>query len=85
MIERLWDKRIERLRAGMGDDIDARLCVEAIRSVASDPEAAHCREDELHRAVLEGIASGRYVGCGPAVLARIAFSTVEIDFPRWCA
>jgi len=57
--------------------------LEHIQAVASDDEAAHSKEDELHQAVLDAIANGE---CElPSVAARIALETLKIKFCRWCA
>jgi hypothetical protein len=57
--------------------------VDAIRTISGDNEAAHTREDDLHKAVLKAIAEGNCddaAGCAAAVL-----KTLDIDFARWCA
>lgn len=63
--------------------------VEAIRSAADDPEAAHAMEDDLRRDVLRDIvAQGRRhdpEASSPYALAEAALLTEDEDFPRWCA
>ena len=57
--------------------------VEQIRRFASDDEAAHSEEDELHQQVLALIADG---GCpNPQRWAELVLKTREMDFARWCA
>lgn len=58
-----------------------RSKVEQIKMEKDDAEAAHCLEDELHQAVLRGIARG--VCDDPVACAAYALDTREIDFPRW--
>jgi hypothetical protein len=62
---------------------DVRADVEAVRRMAGDDEIAHSEEDHLHLSVLEAIADG--TATDPAECARIALSTREILFARWCA
>ena len=57
--------------------------LEEIRAVASDDEQAHSLEDELHRAVLGAIADGSCVD--PVACARLALTSKNIEFERWCA
>jgi hypothetical protein len=57
--------------------------VEQIKSVAGDDEVAHGKEDALHQEVLRAIAEG--VAENPAECARIALTTSDINFARWCA
>ena len=57
--------------------------LKAIRLAAPDPEHAHDLEDKMRGAILEAISRGR---CDdPEECARIALTSDEIDFPRWCA
>lgn len=60
------------------------LRVNRIRDMAGDHEAAHSEEDALHRDVLAAIASGA-AKPWPQECARIALTTAEIEFARWCA
>jgi hypothetical protein len=48
-----------------------------------DDEVAHSYEDDLHRAVLRAIATGR--ATDPVAVAEAALRTVGVDFARWCA
>ncbi|MFE3169316.1 hypothetical protein [Streptomyces sp. NPDC059224] len=59
----------------------ARLLAE-IHAVRDDPEAAHGRTDDLHRAVLATIAAG---APDAELLAAAALRTETLDFARWCA
>ncbi len=66
----------------------ARRVVETIRFIADDDECAHALEDRLRERVLVCVAEG----CADAEdteedaeLARIALSTRDIEFSRWCA
>ena len=56
--------------------------IEEIRNVAHDDEVAHGSEDSLHRDVLQAIADG---ADNAATLARLALTTSDIEFCRWCA
>jgi len=60
-----------------------RRNVELVRDMAGDDEAAHCQEDGLHHAVLLAISRG--TATDPAECARLALTTNEIKFSRWCA
>jgi hypothetical protein len=57
--------------------------VDTIREMQRDPESAHFYEKALHQAVLAAIAVGRVDD--PAECARVALTTAEMTFPRWCA
>jgi hypothetical protein len=48
-----------------------------------DPEGAHSREDDLYLQLLTAIANGKCEN--PALCAKIAIQTQELDFARWCA
>lgn len=61
--------------------VDARVA--AIRAIADDDEVAHSEEDKLHKAVLKAIADGVWRE-PPALLAKAALKTTEIDFARHC-
>ncbi len=63
---------------------DVTAEVERIRAMRFDDEMAHNAEDELHQRVLAAIADGN-TGDPPAVLAREALKTRDIEFARWCA
>lgn len=74
-------------RPGMST-VDARRVVEFIRERAGDDEVAHIFEDKLREAILEKLSTpgadqedAEYL----AEFARIALSTREIEFSRWCA
>ncbi len=60
-----------------------RSQVDAISGIAGDEETAHVREDELHVDVLSAIADGRCTDV--AACARLALTTLDIDFDRWYA
>lgn len=68
---------------------EARRVVEYIRSVAGDDEVAHALEDALRAVVLQTIADtvtlAKTDRHDVAELARVALSTSELDFSRWCA
>ncbi len=57
--------------------------IEYIKSVAGDDERAHSKEDDLHQDVLHNIANG--TAESPQEMARLALTTSEIEFYRWCA
>ena len=57
--------------------------VDYIRAMQRDPETAHAAEQDLHQAVLAAIAGG--LVDDPADCARVALTTAEMTFPRWCA
>lgn len=61
---------------------DAKRWVQAIKELRYDHEAAHSEEDRFRAVVLNELSRepGR-VG----ELARLALSTDEIDFHRWCS
>ncbi len=54
-----------------------------LKGMAGDDECAHSEEDAIHRRVLSAIAEGKCTD--PAECSRLAISTDEIDFARWCA
>jgi len=56
--------------------------IEVIRAKQSDDEAAHWREDELREDVLQAIADG---APNAQSLAKLALTTNDIVFCRWCA
>ena len=61
---------------------EARARVELIRAIAGDDERAHSEEDKLRADVLRAIM----FGCEqPAMLAKVALETGDIEFARWCA
>ena len=63
---------------------EAKEIVRAIERKKNDDEVAHSKEDSLRAGVLEEIAAG----CSRETaieLAKIALSTDDIDFSRWCA
>lgn len=62
--------------------------VKEIRELADyDPEAAHGREDQLHRDVLRHIAEngGSMMMVEVKDLCTAALKTQDIKFPRYCA
>lgn len=61
---------------------EAEARVQQIRDEANDPETAHALEDQLHEDVLQAIALDHP---DPAALAKIALTTRQIRFVRWCA
>jgi hypothetical protein len=60
----------------------AQQIVGAIAAESSDDEAAHVHEDALRERILIEVTKGHQ---DSVELARIALSTSEIDFCRWCA
>lgn len=57
--------------------------IASIRSKSGDDELAHAMEDELHQDVLRAIVGGiceEYAEC-----ARLALTTIYIDFARRCS
>jgi hypothetical protein len=56
--------------------------IEEIKAIAGDDERAHGEEDEFRGDVLRAIADG---APNTQELARLALTTGEIDFQRWCA
>lgn len=72
------DTQIDRLTV-----VDVIARVEDIRKMADDDEAAHGSEDGLYERVLQAIADGTCED--PAVCAREALKTRDINFARWCA
>ena len=62
---------------------DVRKEIENIRAMQGDPEGAHSREDDLYLQLLTAIANGKCEN--PALCAKIAIQTQELDFARWCA
>ncbi len=54
-----------------------------IKQIAYDDEVAHSREDKLHQAVLSYIAEGKIVD--PMLCAKLALTSQNIEFARWCA
>lgn len=62
---------------------DVQDRVDQIASMADDDEMAHSYEDALHQHVLQVISVGK---CSdPQECARIALTTLDIKFSRWCA
>lgn len=59
-----------------------RGAVDEIRRHLHDDEVAHSMEDDLRRDALKAIAEGAE---NAEEIARIALSTDELDFERWCA
>lgn len=57
--------------------------IDAIARMAGDPENAHWAEDNLHQAVLAAIADGSAEK--PAECAKLALTTLSIEFSRWYA
>ena len=57
--------------------------VAIIATIAGDDEAAHSAEDDLRTCVLEAISEG--VATDPEECARLALTTADIKFERWCA
>ncbi len=66
-------------------EAEVRKCVEGIKALAGDPEAAHGAEDALFIAVLEEIAGGCQHCESSTYLCREALKTLQINFERWCA
>lgn len=73
----------------MSDDLlylsldDIRATIERIKGMVSDDEAAHAAEDRLHQRVLGAISMGQCEA--PNEAAKLALTTMDIDFARWCA
>lgn len=62
---------------------EAMKFIQQIALSKSDYEHAHSLEDQLRERALKAIAEGKAED--PAKLAKIALSTSEIQFPRYCA
>ena len=62
---------------------DALEFIQQIALSRGDYEHAHSLEDQLRERVLKAIAGGKAED--PVKLAKIALSTSEIQFPRYCA
>lgn len=52
---------------------------------SGDDESLHSWEDGLREMVLEAIAEGRLSGADAQEGARLALSTKDLVFHRWCA
>ncbi len=63
------------------EDVERELAL--IRKHSGDDEVAHSMEDDLHQCVLMAIANQTAVE--PVAMARLALTTLEMDFERWCA
>jgi hypothetical protein len=59
--------------------------VERIRKSTEDPEGAHSAEDSLRYDALMAIYGGNLTKEEMMEVARIALSTEDFEFPRWCA
>ena len=59
-----------------------KQAIESIKDITWDDEAAHGKEDSLRDQVLQAIANG---SPDSQELARLALTTNDIDFCRWCA
>lgn len=62
---------------------DVEDAVVRIKEAVGDNETAHGLEDDLHKKVLDAIASGKAVE--PQRMATLALSTRQIHFVRWYA
>jgi tellurite resistance protein len=62
-------------------DVKARIA--KIEKMRGDSEVAHSEEDSLRAAVLKAIADGTAEDARE--MARLALTTSEISFARWCA
>lgn len=62
---------------------DVQSRVNEIRSRSGDDEDAHGLEDVLHQDVLKAIATGECED--PVECAKLALTTLDIKFARWCA
>lgn len=62
---------------------DIQSMLDEIKAESGDPEVAHCTEDDMHFALLQAIADGTCEN--PQECARLALTSTDIDFPRWCA
>ena len=58
---------------------------EYIKDAAGDPEVAHDEEDDFRVQVLQGLLAGTIDEADRDEIIRIALSTSDLDFPRWCA
>lgn len=58
-------------------------CIAKIDAVKWDDESAHSREDAMRETVLRAIADGTAEDA--AEMARLALTTEDMDFARWCA
>lgn len=63
---------------------EARRRVAEIKAVAGDDEVAHSQEDKLRADVLRHIEA-HSSDSWARELCKIALSTSDIDFARWCA
>lgn len=63
---------------------DVQAAVDGVREVADDDEAAHSYEDSVHAVVLASIAAGVLSGGEAREAAKVALSTQDIEFARWC-
>ncbi len=62
---------------------DVRALLTAIVSHEGDDETQHGLEDSMYRLVLEAIATDK---CDdPAGCAKVALTSSDFDFARWCA
>lgn len=62
---------------------DVQKRVDYIRSIAADDEAAHAAEDGMRADVLLAIAESRCTN--PIECDRLALTTDDVEFARWCA
>jgi len=65
------------------DDVKERLKYFTEHTGWWDDEEAHGTEDEIHLDVLKAIAGG--TAENPQEMAKLAISTDEYEFARWCA
>lgn len=57
--------------------------VEKIKASSEDPEVAHSHEDALHQEVLAAIAADNCTDAKEC--ARVALTSLDIEFDRWYA
>lgn len=62
---------------------DVKRALEGIKALALDDESAHAAEDGLHQEVLAAIADG--TAENPQEMARLALTSLDTNYGRWCA
>lgn len=62
---------------------DVQQMVDHLARPCGDDETLHAEEDQIHQDVLEAIALGKAEN--PCDCARIALTTKDLKFHRWCA
>ncbi len=67
--------------------IEVAKRVAEIKGLVSDPEAAHSKEDDLYRDVLNWLSHRNHLTVDPGLAADIALTalhTQRLKFCRWC-